>query len=60
MHGAGVEVHVEVWEGLLHGWYLFANEVADAAATYLRVGDPVRQLSPQERKTSGTPRRSKE
>ena len=41
---AGVEVHVEVWQGLLHGWYLFANEVADAEATYLRVGDQVRQL----------------
>jgi acetyl esterase/lipase len=39
---AGVEVHVEVWEGLLHGWYLFANEVVDAEATYLRVGDAVR------------------
>ena len=41
---AGVEVHVEVWQGLLHGWYLFANGVADAEATYLRVGDQVRQL----------------
>ena len=43
---AGVDVHVEVWEGLLHGWYLFANGVADAEATYRRVGDQVRQLSP--------------
>jgi len=43
---AGVEVHVEVWQGLLHGWYLFAKGVADAEATYLRVGDQVRQLSP--------------
>ena len=43
---AGVEVHVEVWQGLLHGWYLFANGVADAEATYRRVGDQVRQLSP--------------
>jgi len=43
---AGVDVHVEVWQGLLHGWYLFANGVADAEATYLRVGDQVRQLSP--------------
>jgi len=42
---AGVEVHVEVWEGLLHGWYLFPNGVAEAEATYLRVGDEVRQLS---------------
>ena len=41
---AGVEVHVEVWQGLLHGWYLFANGVADAEATYLRVGVEVRQL----------------
>ncbi|AHG89693.1 putative hydrolase [Gemmatirosa kalamazoonensis] len=40
---ARVEVHVEVWEGLLHGWYLFANGVADAEATYRRVGDEVRQ-----------------
>jgi acetyl esterase/lipase len=43
---ADVEVHVEVWQGLLHGWYLFAKGVADAEATYLRVGDYVRQLSP--------------
>jgi acetyl esterase/lipase len=42
---AGVEVHVEVWQGLLHGWYLFPNGVADAEATYRRVGDQVRQLS---------------
>ena len=40
----GVDVHVEVWQGLLHGWYLFANGVRDAEATYLRVGDQVRQL----------------
>jgi len=43
---AGVEVHVEVWQGLVHGWYLFANGVAEAEDTYLRVGDQVRQLSP--------------
>jgi monoterpene epsilon-lactone hydrolase len=42
---AGVEVHVEVWQGLLHGWYLFPNGVADAEAAYRRVGDRVRQLS---------------
>ena len=42
---AGVEVHVEVWEGLLHGWYLFAKEIADAEAAYRRVGELVRQLS---------------
>lgn len=41
---AGVQVHVEVWQGLLHGWYLFANAVAEAEATYLRVGDNVREL----------------
>jgi acetyl esterase/lipase len=40
---AGVDVHVEVWQGLLHGWYLFANEVAEAEATYVRVGDAVAQ-----------------
>jgi hypothetical protein len=36
-----------VWQGLLHGWYVFANGVADAEATHLRVGDHVRQLSPE-------------
>jgi acetyl esterase/lipase len=41
---AGVQVHVEVWERLLHGWYLFAKGVAEAEATYLRVGDEVREL----------------
>ena len=43
---AGVEVHVETWEGLPHGWYLFPNVVAEAEPTYQRMGDLVRQLSP--------------
>jgi epsilon-lactone hydrolase len=44
---AGVEVHVEIWEGLYHGWYLFANVVAEAADTYQRMGDLVRQFTPR-------------
>ena len=51
---AGVEVHVEVWQGLLHGWYLFANGVAEAEATYLRVGEQVRQFVPP--RETGDPR----
>ena len=43
---AGVEVHVETWEGLHHGWHLFANVVAEAEAAYQRMGDLVRQLTP--------------
>ncbi len=43
---AGVDVHVETWEGLPHGWYLFANVVAEAGATYQRMGDLIRELTP--------------
>ena len=43
---AGVEVHVETWEGLPHGWYLFANVVAEAESTYQRMGDLARELTP--------------
>jgi epsilon-lactone hydrolase len=45
---AGVEVHVETWEGLPHGWYIFPTVVAEAEATYQRIGDLVRELTPLE------------
>jgi monoterpene epsilon-lactone hydrolase len=44
---AGVEVHVETWEGLPHGWYLFPSVVAEAESTYQRMGDMVRELTPR-------------
>lgn len=43
---AGVQVHVETWEGLQHGWYIFPSVVAEAEHTYQRVGDLVRRLIP--------------
>jgi epsilon-lactone hydrolase len=42
---AGIEVHVETWEGLHHGWYIFAKFADQTEPTYRRMGDLIRQLA---------------
>jgi epsilon-lactone hydrolase len=43
---AGVDVEVELWADLNHGWYLFANSIVEAEATYNRMGYLIRELTP--------------
>ena len=43
---AGVDVQLEKWAGLYHGWYFFSNAIAETEATYNRMGYLIRDLSP--------------
>jgi acetyl esterase/lipase len=41
-----VDVQLEKWAGLYHGWYLFSNAIAETEAIYNRMGYLIRGLSP--------------
>jgi acetyl esterase/lipase len=43
---AGVDVELELWANLYHGWYAFANSIVETEATYNRMGYLIRELTP--------------
>lgn len=45
-HEARVDVELELWANLNHGWYVFSNSIVETEATYNRMGYLVRELTP--------------
>jgi monoterpene epsilon-lactone hydrolase len=43
---AGVDVELELWANLNHGWYIFSNSISETEATYNRMGYLIRELTP--------------
>ena len=43
---AGVDVELELWTDLNHGWYVFSNSISETEATYNRMGYIIRALTP--------------
>ena len=43
---AGVDVELELWANLNHGWYVFSSSISETEATYNRMGYVIRELTP--------------
>jgi epsilon-lactone hydrolase len=43
----GVDLHVEIWQNLHHGWYLFPNQIKATERTYERFASFVSEFIPR-------------